>query len=191
MIRIELFEELADWQSIKMQYDKWYHFMEDKVVFSMADSQKHTKDHCARVMLYALVIANQLGLSEKDKDALGVAAAFHDSRRQDDWLDVGHGQRAADAYRDFCHLNALPFDERAYLVMAFHDLDDEFGKVEIMHRNLKNGVLLYEVFKDADGLDRFRLGPNALDVNMLRTEEAKKLVKFAEKLVLNTQEIDS
>ena len=23
-------------------------------------------------------------------------------RRQDDWLDVGHGQRAADSYRDYC-----------------------------------------------------------------------------------------
>lgn len=191
MIQKELFTTIPDWQNIKTQYDKWYHFMEDEVVFSLADSQKHTKDHCARVLFHALVIASQIGLSEKDKDALGAAAAFHDSRRQNDWLDVGHGKRAADAYRDFCHLNALPFDERTYFVMAFHDREDGFGKAEIKHRNMENGVLLYEIFKDADGLDRFRLGPNALDVNMLRTEEAKKLIEFAEKLVLNTQEADS
>lgn len=191
MIQKELFTTIPDCQNIKTQYDKWHHFLENKVVFSHASSQIHTKDHCARVLLYALVIANQLGLSEKDKDALGAAAAFHDSRRQDDWLDVGHGQRAADAYRDFCHLNSLPFDERAYFAMAFHDQNDEIGISEIERRKLLNGVLLYQIFKDSDGLDRFRLGPNALDVDMLRTEESKELVELAKELNIKIQKIDS
>lgn len=191
MIQKELFTTIPDWQNIKIQYDKWYYFLENKVVFSLSDSQIHTKHHCARVLLYALIIASQLELNEKEKDALGAAAAFHDSRRQDDWLDVGHGQRAADAYRDFCYLNSFPFDERTYFVMAFHDRNDEIGISEIEKRELLNGVLLYQIFKDADGLDRFRLGPNALDVDMLRTEQAKELVELAKELNIKIQKTDS
>lgn len=41
-------------------------------------------------------------------------------------------------------------------------------------------------FKDADALDRFRLGPNALDAKYLRTEQAKKMLDFA-KVTLETE----
>lgn len=85
---------------------------------------------------------------------------FHDSRRQDDWLDMGHGQRAADYYRDYCRTHSLPFDERVYLVMAFHDRDDVLGEAALAEQ--EDGVLLYRIFKDADALDRFRLGPVGL-----------------------------
>lgn len=54
------------------------------------------------------------GLPEEDKDILGAAAAFHDSRRQDDWLDVGHGQRAADYYREYCVSHELEFKQKCY-----------------------------------------------------------------------------
>ena len=47
-------------------------------------------------------------------------------------------------------------------------------------------VLLYQIFKDADALDRFRLGPNALDAKYLRTEQAKKMLDFA-KVTLETE----
>jgi 16S rRNA U1498 N3-methylase RsmE len=36
---------------------------------------------------------------------------------------------------------------------------------------------------EKDALDRFRLGPNALNVNMLRTEEAHRLVDFVKYLL--------
>lgn len=46
-----------------------------------------------------------------------------------------------------------------------------------------NAVLLYQLFKDADALDRFRLGPEGLDVNYLRTSYAKELVEFSQTLL--------
>lgn len=49
-------------------------------------------------------------------------------------------------------------------------------------------ILLYQIFKDADALDRFRLGPDGLDVNMLRTEEAHKLIDFAKYLLQKSNE---
>ena len=69
--------------------------------------------------------------------------------------------------------------------MAYHDRDDELGLCVLQEKFLddSDAVLLYQIFKDADALDRFRLGPDALDVKYLRTGEAKELVGFAKKLL--------
>lgn len=65
-----------------------------------------------------------------------------------------------------------------YLVMAFHDRDDVLGEAALTEQ--ESGVLLYHIFKDADALDRFRLGPNGLDIRYLRTAEGKSLYRYAE-----------
>ena len=93
-------------------------------------------------------------------------------------VDVGHGQRAADYYRDYCQTHSLSFDNRVYLVMAFHDRDDALGEAALTEQ--ESGVLLYYIFKDADALDRFRLGPNGLDIRYLRTAEGKSFYRYAE-----------
>ena len=70
--------------------------------------------------------------------------------------------------------------------MAWHDQPGAEG--EAATGALENGVLLYRLFKDADGLDRYRLGPNALDVDRLRTAEARGLTDLARKLVRKAEE---
>ncbi|MBU3216527.1 hypothetical protein LL033_17820 [Clostridium estertheticum] len=60
----------------------------------------HTKHHCARVLLLALVIAHKMELSDEEIGILSMAAVFHDSRSLDDWLDTGHGKRAAEYYKE-------------------------------------------------------------------------------------------
>lgn len=167
-------------EQIQSDYERWQHFLEQEVQFSLPDSEQHTKAHCARVLLFALLMADKMHLPRKEREALCAAAVFHDSRRQDDWLDVGHGQRAADYYRDYCRTHSLPFDPRVYQVMAFHDREDALGKAALAEQ--ENGVLLYYIFKDADALDRFRLGPNGLDIRYLRTSEGKSLCRYAEQL---------
>ena len=173
-------EGLPEWKRIKPVFDKWNDILENQVTFTLEDSEKHTGAHCRRVMLYALAIAQRQGLSEEDKDILGVAAAFHDSRRQDDWLDVGHGQRAADYYREYCVSHELEFKQKCYDIIYYHDRDDQTGIDVISGRSPleQNGVVLYEIFKDADALDRFRLGPDGLDIKYLRTDEARLLYNF-------------
>lgn len=177
-------------QPVAMRYKKWYEFMEQNIEFWLKDSVKHTKDHCARVLLLALVMAHEIGLSDEEMDALSMAAIFHDSRRQDDWLDKGHGKRAAEYYKDYCCEHDMPFDEQTYYIMYYHDQDDSIGLSEISKSTTvsEGCILLYKIFKDADGLDRFRLGPDGLDVNMLRTEEAHKLVGFAKYLLQKSDE---
>lgn len=39
--------------------------------------------------------------------------------------------------------------------------------------------MLYQIFKDADALDRFRLGSDGLEVRYLRTDAAKGLYECA------------
>lgn len=111
-------------QPVAKRYKLWCEFMEQNVEFWLPDSVKHTKEHCARVLLLALVIAHQIGLSYEEMDALGMAAIFHDSRRLDDWLDKGHGKRAAEYYKDYCCEHDMPFDEQTYYIMYYHDQDD-------------------------------------------------------------------
>ena len=174
-------------EDVKQPYKRWSEFMEQEVDFWKVEKDWHTKPHCARVLLLALIMGRLNHLCIAELEALAMSAVFHDSRRQDDWLDVGHGQRAADYYRTYCEKTELNYDHRIYYIMAFHDRDDEWG-LRILREKFPDdpdAVLLYQIFKDADALDRFRLGADALDVKYLRTGEAKDLVEFA-KMLLET-----
>lgn len=178
-------------QPVSKNYEQWCTFMDENIEFWLKDSVKHTKEHCSRVLLLALVIAHQIGLSDEEMDALSMAAIFHDSRRIDDWLDKGHGKRAAQYYKDYCKENGMHFNVNSYYIMHYHDQDDMVGlceieKVSFVHERC---ILLYKIFKDADGLDRLRLSPDALDINMLRTEEARKLVDFAKYILKKSEEV--
>ena len=167
-------------EPIREDYERWLHFLEEEVQFSLADSEKHTKEHCARVLFYALLIAEKMGISQAEREVLCAAAVFHDSRRQDDWLDVGHGQRAADYYRKYCQTHLLTCEEQAYWIMTYHDRDDALGEVALAEQ--EDGVLLYHIFKDADALDRFRLGQGGFDARYLRTDVAKSLIPYAQEI---------
>ena len=172
-------------EDVKQSYKCWSEFMEQEVDFWKVEKDWHTKPHCARVLLLTLIMGRLNHLCVDGLDALAMAAVFHDSRRQDDWLDVGHGQMAADYYRSYCEKTELPFDSRTYYIMAFHDRDDELG-LRVLREKFpddSDAVLLYQIFKDADALDRFRLGADALDVKYLRTGESKDLVEFAKMLL--------
>jgi hypothetical protein len=177
-------------QPIKETYERWYAFMENNVEFWLPDSEWHTKSHCARVLLLAILIGHQKGLSVEEKDALGMAAVFHDSRRLEDGIDKGHGGRAGAYYKNYCSEHDLPYDEQTYYITYYHDQDDSLGLSEIKKSSAltEKAVLLYQIFKDADALDRFRLGPDGLDVNFLRTEEARQLVDFAKEVLRKSSE---
>lgn len=168
-------------EQVRPAHEHWEAFLNEHVDFQLKTSEKHTKEHCARVLLYCLMIADQMNISSAEKEILCMAAVFHDSRRQDDWLDVGHGQRAADYYRDYSKSGKLPFRQLCYDIMAYHDRDDALGidALKKLEASEPNAVLLYQIFKDADALDRFRLGPGGLDTKYLRTEAAKSLYPYA------------
>ena len=139
----------------------------------------HGADHSKRVLLYALAIANAMNLPDEDRTTLTTAALYHDTQRQDDWLDTGHGARAAHAYRAMASAAGDDIEELAASIMQYHDLDDEIGLNAIAKEFGGRGVRLFQVFKDADGLDRFRLGGTGPDPSFLRTDAAMALLDIA------------
>ncbi len=176
---------------VKIPFLHWTEYMEKNLSFNLKDSEIHTKGHAERVLLYALLIGESMVENTKtDLCALAHAAIFHDTRRLEDGLDTGHGARAAFYYMKYCEMNkGITFMHIASLIMQYHDRDDETGLKGITQstpNEAERTIRLYRIFKDADALDRFRLGPNGLDVRFLRHQEAVQLVNFARDLVRQT-----
>lgn len=164
-------------------------FMRENVRFAFSESLHHTFQHCAHVLYFALILGFEEHLSQPDLTALAMAAYFHDSRRMDDGLDTGHGARAAEYYYEYCRHTGLPFDSRSYLLMRFHDLDDTCGTAMIRRQSEPARTeLLFQIFKDADALDRLRLGDWALDPSYLRRAYSKDLIPLARTLNLDNDE---
>lgn len=190
----EIIENVSSF--VKNMFLKWRSFMYENVIFNMPDSEIHAQGHCERVLLFAVMLGEKIfGDSVSLVEPLAHAAIFHDSRRQDDYLDTGHGARAAVYYTDFCkkHPDIITFHESTVYLMRYHDLNDKLGieSIEIYFKTDSDIVLKqYAIFKDSDALDRFRLGSLGLDPRYLRTPEAKDMISFAEKVVKATVPAD-
>ena len=174
-------------------FKQWADYMYQSIPFQLADSTIHSTSHCERVLLYALLIApGEVGDNSRSLTILAHAAVFHDTRRESDGKDTGHGARAADFYEEFCktHQEVTYMPEAAYL-MRYHDRRDELGQESIRAAFPDSAdlvVTLFKIFKDADALDRWRLGRWGLNPDYLRTDRALALVDFARKLVMLTTE---
>lgn len=194
---------------VQKLYRHWDNFMRRNVRFNHADSDIHSTGHTDRVLLHALILGHRiLGDNEPALTALAQAAVFHDTRRKDDGIDSGHGRRAARYYEDFCRMNR---DIRCYDVvpylMHYHDQDDAEGRAAIAEHfgdnphgseaspaigeragsrhdfSAEEALKMYDILKDADALDRPRLGQGWLDTRYLRTKEALEQVPFGYELV--------
>lgn len=130
----------------------------------------HGLAHETRVLIWQellarLVVADGQAL---DQEALRWAATVHDTQRVEDGLDQSHGRRAATwVKRKRTLRNALPartLDTLIYLC-EWHVPGD--AAAPTMTRELA-------VFKDADGLDRVRLGD--LDAKYLRWDCSRNLL---------------
>ncbi|MGI6220439.1 MAG: isochorismatase family protein [Coriobacteriales bacterium] len=190
-----MLENIADLAPTPAQRDaclRWFAFMENDVDFWPFGGLIHQKRHWSRVLVLALKIAEHMGLSEADIDALAMAASFHDTRRKDTWRDIEHGDRAAEYYRTYCDEHGLSFDPRAYLAVKWHVRHDEEGVAAVaewdrthpMHDDWSiDATTLLKIFKDADGLDRLRLSDEALNTRFLRMPHSHELPSFSNDLL--------
>jgi len=170
---------------------QWDSFLLQRVKFNRPESEVHAFGHCERVLLFALLIGEKIfGADENALEILAQAAVFHDSRRQDDYLDIGHGARAAVYYEDFCKKNPdVTYHPEVVYLMRYHDLDDKHGFEAIREKfgeDFWRVIVLYKIFKDADALDRWRLGGNGLDTQFLRTSFAKEMTDYSRRIVQAT-----
>ncbi|MDE6782692.1 MAG: isochorismatase family protein [Paramuribaculum sp.] len=169
-------------------FRRWQQYLYHDVDFNMPDSEIHSYAHTERVLLHALTLGYEIMKDDPEAlDILAHAALFHDTRRQDDYLDTGHGARGAVAYEQHCASHpAITFHPESTFLMRYHDLDDTKGIESIRKhfgREADRVIRLYSIFKDADALDRWRLGSIGLDPAFLRNEAAKKRVDYARQLV--------
>jgi len=138
------------------------------------DSELHGVDHMARVFIVQELICDRLeqqGVAV-NREVVRWAAATHDVGRIDDGIDLEHGKRSAQWIRKNLNDQMTPelLDMVTYIVHWHVPHDSE---APVMTTELK-------VLKDADGLDRVRLGD--LDTRYLRTDASKGLVGLADDL---------
>lgn len=142
----------------------------------------HGQEHVARVMIFAFLLLEARG-DRENALCLWACVYLHDLARTHDGWAPEHGAHGAARLPEF-----LPHLARAGIGKAEHDaiaaavthhsLGPELPK---SHRHW----LLTALLKDADGLDRVRLGD--LDPAYLRLPESPALVPFARELLLRTE----
>jgi hypothetical protein len=137
-------------------------------------SQLHGSGHTARVMVWAAVLTRG---TEWFEPVLW-AAACHDLRREDDGADPEHGFRSGAWVRN--HLGEMLREPPAHLELIARACD---WHVCPDHRSEWDHPTLW-LLKDADGLDRVRLGD--LDKRFLRHEETRRRVNDAQRLFETT-----
>lgn len=200
----KILQEVASKESgqVASMFEYWSQMLNEEVEFWPINDFPglHTESHCERVLLLALIIGFRRQLRLRSMIALSHCAIFHDTRRKDNYLDKGHGDRAAEYYKEYCQKGKLKFLPEVYATIKFHDRDDKDGEAFIKEEAPKHSLAnpgektddtegwleVYHDFKDADALDRYRLGPWGLSVKYLRTDEAKALVPLAQQLVVDT-----
>jgi len=131
----------------------------------------HGYQHALRVLLLSLLLSEELGLSNKNRDRLATAAIYHDCRRKHDGESKQHGCDSAGYYKTSVN---HPDTITSFLIQ-YHSVNDRYGYREIelnptLSEKADTVKLLFKIFKDCDGLDRVRFGLQALDLSYLRMD---------------------
>lgn len=153
-------------------------------------SRLHGPEHIERVLLLGGLIAWKEQLAPRDTRLLLTACSYHDIGRINDARDDEHGRRAARmlaAEKMYLHDQRIPEADRAMLfaMVTTHSLpskkmEDIAVEYGLSERETQRFLKLASCLKDADNLDRVRLGD--LDPSRLRHRSSRKLVLFADAL---------
>lgn len=147
-------------------------------------STLHGLAHVSRVMVHAFLLIDLLGFRDA-APALWAAVYLHDLGRTDDGVSPGHGAEAVrkldslPQVRELFKQGGVKQEDYEAVVVAvtWHSLGDELPKDRPHWR-------LTALLKDADGLDRVRLGD--VDARYFRFPLTGELIPFAEGLFVCT-----
>lgn len=145
--------------------------------FPYRESEIHGRSHIHRVMFWTRKICIAQGLQTLIPDTL-CAARLHDLARKHDGECLVHGAHAAAMLPDFVELfqrlGATDMDAIGYAV-AIHCLPVPLDK---RHPHFLTAAVL----RDADALDRFRLGPEGPKLEYLNFERTAHFLNWAKEL---------
>lgn len=140
----------------------------------------HGADHIRRVHVLADRLTTELGWHETARRRVLAAALWHDIGRTHDGEEPEHGARSAERAVVLGlagKLDAADADAALFAV-RLHSLADEAAYPVAGETDLEILWLL----KDADALDRVRLGRDDLDPSRLRFAHSHRLIGFAARL---------
>jgi hypothetical protein len=150
-------------------------------------SELHGFGHTYRVMCHVLAIGSELNLV-KEKRLAFCAAFVHDMSRKHDGFNLSHGPRAAkEKVAEFMPVflrNGVGEEDRETIqaAVANHSQYTEFKEINPFYT-------VTAMLKDADALDRIRLGHGNLNRKYLRFEVSGKLIDMAAELFYASQKI--
>ena len=151
--------------------------------FFTHQSRIHGQAHVARVMVHAFLLVDALGLEELSSSVWG-AVYFHDIAREHDGVCLHHGQYAVEKADTLPHVKALlakggvASEDWEVIAVAVENHCREEIPRDDPHWTLT------AILKDADGLDRVRLGD--LDPRYFRFPVTHEFVSFAQALYQET-----
>jgi HD superfamily phosphodiesterase len=188
--RLELYGiEFAEdkFEPIITAFHKYKEYIDGNMRYS---AKMHGAAHAKRVLFLTQLLASLYGLNDKDKRLLAISSAYHDIGRLNDDEDESHGEAGVAYYVNRVGSNisgAYGISPVVKLLIKYHSLPDEKGYAHIeANSSIKdkaNAVLLFKIFKDADALDRVRMGIKELDYSQLRLDESKKMTLIANMLL--------
>jgi HD superfamily phosphodiesterase len=148
----------------------------------------HGVRHTQRVHIHAQRLIRELRWPEADARVVLSAAVWHDIGRVSDGWDPRHGALSAARVVELGLDAALPgADARlARFAIRYHCRSDERGALRATGQNDPERALsILWLLKDADALDRVRLGNGAyeIDSTALRHDCTIEMVDFAEELL--------
>lgn len=145
----------------------------------------HGVNHVRRTLLLSLLMASFDKLSIRHTRILAYASVYHDIGRTHDGVDDYHGYAS---YQKALEQGLLDSQETSDVCLVKelierHAISDPRAfSLETINEGMRKEVrFLLRYFKDADGLDRVRLGD--LNVDYLRTGIARKMPLVAQKLL--------
>jgi len=152
------------------------------------DSILHGIKHTYRVMAHTLILGHLIHARSEGNIAF-FAAFIHDMARRHDGLCTAHGQWAVESKLDdftkVFYANGLHERDINTLKIAVEN-HSQPGELPSLHPSYTTTALL----KDADALDRIRLGSDNLDPKYLRFRISRKLIPYATDLFYATNYIN-
>ncbi len=170
------FDALRAWRFYPLLLD-YFRQLDHSALF---DSRVHGPGHIERTMLQGGFCAMAEALDEEDTRLVLEACSYHDVGRINDWADPLHGERAVPKLAALTHRDGEALNMLQAAVDAHSRRDNVLeATVQGYHpADYPRALRLAQLLKDADGLDRVRLGD--LNAHYLRREASRARVGLAQ-----------
>lgn len=163
--------------------------MQDFDVDALYKSAVHGSGHINRALIFAGYIAFREGLQEEMLRQYLWSVCYHDIGRTFDGLDLEHGQKSANKIPNLIPIDGVLLRQVQAAVTAHSQPDYKMNEIIMSYQveDIDKTTKLAMLLKDADNLDRVRLGD--FNPEFLRTESAKELSEFSHRLFAMDQNL--